>query len=150
VKLKHSIESLRKAHPKCSAYGQLHSNPNETKGAWGAVILWTLFVSDEGTHLLLPHRFKKSSVLTARQWRDWFTSKVPLDEREKVSKDNPRVEMLEHIHHRFVLPGINIRTNKFWQVEAIIGWIPHVVHVARNTAVSRNRNKANSKRRKNG
>lgn len=150
MKLRDEVKQLQRATPKASVYGQLYSSKEELKGAWGSVLLWTLFYSDEGTYMVLHHRFKKSRILTAREWFKWFTSKVPKDERYPVSKDNPLVEMLEHIQHRFVLSGIGQRTSKHWQVAEIIGWVPHVVHVSRHSRVSRKRNKTSKTRRKNG
>jgi hypothetical protein len=132
MKLKDKIAKLRRAVPKHTASGQLYAKIIETRRLYTRVTLYTLFVSNENTHMLRDHVFNCIDPRTPKQWAEWFT------------------EHLQDIHRQAVLPGIAVRTNKQWAVQRIIGWVGNAKHSTRPPAVGRKRNKALKKGRKNG
>lgn len=133
MKLRDKLDRLRRAVPKGpTKYGQLYAVASETKQRYKQVTLHTLFISEENTHLLRPHVFKKDEAMTPAQWHDWFSQK------------------LEEIHKTAVLPGIAIRTNKSWAVERILGWTGNVKHKSDSSAARSKRNQTKRQRRKNG
>lgn len=134
MKLKTKIQQLQRVVPKSSRYGQLYSDIAETRQEFKRVKLWTLFVSDDGEHMLRPHVFQKKEAHGAKWWFEWFN------------------DHLEKIHRDAILPGLSIRTDlsKQWAVEQILGWTGDVKHKARNSAARRTRNKPKQSRRKNG
>lgn len=126
------LANIRRAHPNISPQGQLYKARTETKQRYSRVTLWTLFVSNENTHLLRNHVFDKSRPFTPQEWSDWFA-------------DN-----LSDIHKNAVLPGIAVRTNKQWTVERILGWVGDAEHTSADSVSHRTRHKTKGKRRKNG
>lgn len=126
MKLSDKLDMLRAAVPKGpTRFGQLYAVASETRRKYRRVTLHTLFISEENTHLLRPHVFRKESALTPAQWSDWFGAN------------------LTRIHKDFVLPGIAIRTSKSWAVERIIGWSGGNVEYKSNpSAIRGKRNKA--------
>lgn len=132
MKLKQELDNIRRIYPRHSRYGQMLPSGSKRK-AWKKVTLYTIFVSDENTHLIRPHVFEKSRPLTPADWHAWFSAN------------------LTQIHSTGILPGLNIRTGKFWSVQRIIGWAADdAQHKTRNPAVGRARHKTAKGRRKNG
>lgn len=134
MKLKTKLQQLQRVAPKASRYGQLYRDISETKREFKRVKLWTLFVSDDGEHMLRPHVFQKNEAHNAKWWYEWFK------------------KHLEKIHREAILPGLSIRTDlsKQWAVEQILGWTGDVKRSIRNSAARRTRNKPKQKGRKNG
>lgn len=134
MKIKTKLQQLQRVAPKSSRYGQLYRDVAETRREFKRVKLWTLFVSDDGEHMLRPHVFQKKEAHDAKWWFDWFK------------------RHLEKIHREAILPGLSIRTDlsKQWAVEQILGWTGDVKHISRNSASRSGRNQAKQKRRKNG
>lgn len=100
------IRMIQRGKKLDAATGMLYTNAKQRRGRWRAIVLWSLFVSDEQTFLVRPHLFEtKKSPRTAAQWHAWF-----------------------EIHYGRVLPdilaGMNIRTEKFWRIYRVIGWTP--------------------------
>lgn len=132
-KLKDKIARLHSTHPNRSAHGQLYRLKKETQGRWSAVNLWTLFKSDEDTHIFLPHIFEaKKAPRTAKGWDDWFT------------------KHLTKIHTESIIPGLNMRTGKLWQVRKILGFTRHDIRKSDSAAVAARVVKTKSKRRAHG
>lgn len=124
MKLKTKVEQLQRAAPKRSRYGQLYRDSAQLKKRHSKATLFTLFLSEDNTHLLRPHVFKKSEPMTAAGWHEWFS------------------DHLKEIQEKFVLPGLGIRTGKAWGVQKIIGWIGgDVKHQFDDSALSTRRNK---------
>lgn len=134
MKLKTKLQQLQRVAPKASRYGQLYRDISDTRRVFKRVKLWTLFVNDDGEHMLRPHVFQKNEAHDAKWWFDWFN------------------RHLEKIHREAILPGLSIRTDlsKQWAVEQILGWTGDVKHASRNSKVRRTWNKPKSKRLKNG
>jgi hypothetical protein len=132
VKLAEKIERLRRAAPHVSNHGQLYKNVRDTKRRYKRVTLYTLFFSEERTHLLRNHVFDSKSPRSPTQWAEWFAAN------------------LTEIHHNAVLPGLAIRTGKSWAVQRILGWVGDVEHKANRAKMGRTRHKTKHKRRKNG
>ena len=133
MKLKDKLDRIRAALPKGpTRHGQLYAVATDTKRRYKQVTLYTLFISEENTHLLRPHIFKKEDAMTPAQWHDWFSDK------------------LEEIHKTAVLPGIAIRTNKSWAVERILGWSGNAKHESDTPATRSKGNQTKRPRRKNG
>lgn len=133
MRLRDKLDRIRKQYPKGpTPYGQIYSGKLEPKRRFKRVTLYTLFVSDEGTHLLRPHVFQSERVRTSQGWAQWFT------------------DHLTDIHIKAVLPGIGIRTSKSWAVKQILGWAAYAKHGTRNSRVVKQRNKAKPQRVKNG
>lgn len=132
MKLSEKIERLQRAAPHASPHGQLYKNVRETKRSYKRVTLYTLFFSEERTHLLRNHVFDSKTPRTPAQWGAWFASN------------------LRDIHHNAVLPGLAIRTGKSWAVQRILGWVGDAEHSANTAKMGRKRHKAKHKRRKNG
>lgn len=142
MKLRDKLDRIRSAYPKGpTAYGQLYSGALPRK-RWKSITLYTLFVSDERTHLLRPHIFETNHASrNAKQWAAWLAKN------------------LADIHLKAVLPGIGVRTAKSWAVKQILGWSAgkadgtrgkRAKHKADNSAVAKRRNKTKSSGRKNG
>src|SRR5262245_19074027 len=92
MKLSDKLDRIRKASPNRSAFGQLYKTEGETRKRFKRVTLYTLFLSDEATHLMRNHVFDSNESRTAEQWSDWFG------------------ENLRRIHESGVLPGLALRT----------------------------------------
>jgi hypothetical protein len=105
MKLRDKLDRIRKLYPKGpTPQGQIYSG-KLTRGSFRKVTLYTLFKSDENTHLLRPHIFESGKrARSAAQWSDFFSTN------------------LKDIHINAVLPGIGIRTDKSWTVARILGW----------------------------
>lgn len=132
LKLKEQLDNIRRIYPRRNRYGQL--TPDRSgKTAWSQTTLFTLFVSDENTHLIRPHLFKKRKPMTALQWADWFSHN------------------LREVYVNGILPGIGIRTGKQWVVQRVIGWAAkNAESITRNSGLAKRRNKTAKTRRKNG
>jgi hypothetical protein len=100
------IENVRRLHAKGpNASGQLYNKISETRGAYSRVTLYTLFQSDDDTHLVRDHLFEsKKRARTSAEWSVWFGAN------------------LATIHASGVLPGMALRTGKAWSVLKILGW----------------------------
>lgn len=132
LKLREKIERLRRAAPNASAYGQLYKEKSETSKGYKRVTLYTLFQSEEQTHLIKNHVFDAKEYRTPKMWAAWFS------------------ENLSSVHRNAVLPGIAVRTGKSWAVLKILGWVGHAEYSSKNSQVAGKRNKAKRKGRKNG
>lgn len=134
MKIKTKLQQLQKVAPKSSRYGQLYMATDETRTDFKRVKLWTLFVSDDGEHMLRLHVFEKKEAHPPKWWHEWFASH------------------LEEIHREAILPGLSIRTDlsKQWAVEQILGWTGDAKYISGNSALRRGRHKAKQTRRKNG
>jgi hypothetical protein len=136
MKLRDKLDRIRKLYPKGpTSNGQLYSGSlrEAESGRWKKVTLYTLFISDENTHLLRPHVFDSQRARSASQWSAWFAKN------------------LRDIHVKAVLPGIGVRTNKSWAVKQILGWAPlHAKHKSNHSRVAKQRNKTKSQRKQNG
>jgi hypothetical protein len=125
MKLSDKLDRLKAANPKRSRYGQLYRPPLAPAGAKiKRVTMHTLLESDEHTHLLHECVFDKSKTegKTAAEWADWF------------SRNFARV------YNEGVLPGVNIRTNKLWRVQRVVGWTS-AKRQLKNSTVSKRRHK---------
>ena len=133
MKLSLKLDKLRASAPNGpTRYGQLYAAKSETKWSYSQITLHTLFVSEENSHLIRPHVFKKERPMTAAEWHAWLAKN------------------LEHIHKTAVLPGLAIRTSKSWAVQRIIGWTGDVKHKFNAAAMAPKRHPAKRQRRKNG
>jgi hypothetical protein len=134
MKLKTKLDRIRKLYPKGpTANGQIFSGRFLPTARFKKVTLYTLFVSDENTHLLRPHVFETHRGRTATQWSAWFAAK------------------LTDIHIASVLPGLGIRTDKSWSVKRILGWSAgNAQHRIDSPRVARKGHKTKSSRGKNG
>lgn len=134
MKIKTKIQQLRKVVPHASKYGQLYKDRKQTSMRFRRVTLWTLFISDDGEHMLRPHVFEKREPHSADWWHAWFSSH------------------LREIHSEGILPGLAIRTDlsKQWGVKQILGWIGNAKYASRDSAVRSGRNKTQPKRRPRG
>lgn len=132
MRLRDKLDRIRKQYPKGpTANGQIYKGIRPAK-SFKRVTLYTLFVSDEGTHLLRPHIFESQRSRNAEAWARWFAGH------------------LRDIHIKAVLPGIGIRTSKSWAVKQILGWSANVKHAANNSRVAKRRHKTKSSRKQNG
>jgi hypothetical protein len=135
VKLKTKISQLQRIAPKHTKYGQLYARRQELTGYYKKVDLWTLFVSDEGDHMLRRHVFEsKKRRRDARGWHQWFS------------------EHLGDIMRSAVLPGLARHTDlsKQWSVKQIMGWRANAVTKSKHPEIRSGRNKATKKRLANG
>jgi len=133
MKLKSKLDNIRKMYPKGpTVYGEIYAGKRDDKKRFKRVTLYTLFVSDENTHLLRPHVFETQGTRNAKMWAAWFAAK------------------LQDIHEQAVLPGIGVRTNKSWAVKQILGWAAHVKHKSNSARMDRKGHKTKSQRVKNG
>lgn len=123
MKLKVKLAKLQVIAPHASEHGQLYKDVADTRKKYRKVTLYTLFVSDENTHLLRDHVFSKKRARSPADWARFFTSD------------------LTDIHREAVLPGLALRTSKQWSVKRILGWRGKVAeHRASNPKVGRRRN----------
>jgi hypothetical protein len=134
AKLANKILLLRRIAPKASRYGQLYRDISQTRVRYKRVWFWTLYVSDENTHMVRKHLFKKDNAMSPKEWHAWFARNM------------------DKIQRSAVLPGLAIRTDlsKQWAVARYIGWVGDAKHATRHTAARRTRNKTKSSRRTSG
>lgn len=135
MKLKVKLAQLQRIAPKHTKFGQLYSKREELTGYYKKVDLWTLFVSDDGDHMLRRHVFEsKKRRRNAREWHAWFA------------------EHLGDIMRSAVLPGLARHTDlsKQWSVKQIMGWRANAVTKSRNPEIRTRRNKTTTKGVKNG
>ena len=112
-----SVRNLAPLGP--SPLGQIYSAKADLKRSYERITFWTLFRSDENTHLVRPHVFVKKKPYTPAQWYAWLGNNL-----DKIQREN-------------VLPGINRRTGKTYFVERKLGWIGHARKFANSAAVGR-------------
>jgi hypothetical protein len=131
--LKAKLDRIRKMHPRGpTAYGQIYSGRLLRERRWKRVTLYTLFRSDENTHLLRPHVFESERARDAKAWAGWFS------------------KHLREIHIKAVLPGLGIRTDKSWTVERILGWSANAKHSVNYSRMARKGHKAKPSRKPRG
>lgn len=100
------IQRLYKNRDKATR--MLYSSRSELRRSMRAVVLYTLFVSDQATFLLQPHIFqvgRSDFGRDAEDWADWFRANYG-----DILRD-------------FILDGMSNRTEgKTWRVHSILGW----------------------------
>lgn len=135
MKIKTKLQQLQRIAPKHTKWGQLYARRDELTGYYKKVDLWTLFVSDDGEHMLRRHVFEsKKRRRDARGWHEWFS------------------EHLGDIMRSAVLPGLARHTDlsKQWSVKQIMGWRANAITKSKYSELRGRRNKTAKKRRKNG
>lgn len=120
MKVADRLRMIRKLAPKGpSPFGQIYAAKADTQRRYQRVTLWTIFESEEGTHLVRPHVFVKDEGRTPQEWHAWFAEHV-----DKIQRDS-------------VLPGINDRTGMTYFIFKRLGWIGHAGKFANTAAVGR-------------
>lgn len=120
MKLRDHLALLKKIAPKHTKHGQLYSNKKQTRGRITHVVLYTIFVSENGNFLLRPHVFSKKRPLSGAEWAAWFKSN------------------LHAIQKSTILPAIERRTGgqEFWSVWRIVGWVAGAEPIVVDTGLS--------------
>lgn len=133
MKLSEKLDRLRRVAPLGpSRYGQLYARKSDLSRRYKRVVMHTLFRSEENTHLLRPHLFKKDEGKTPAEWADWFSRN------------------LTEVHIHGVLIGIGLRTGKHWTVQRILGWVGDVKYSTRHSPAPKRRHKTKRSRRARG
>ncbi len=103
-----------------SPLGQLYSAPGDLTRKYQSVTLWTIFRSDQNTHLIRPHKFiSRKKARTSQQWRDWFAANI------------------DDIQRKYVLSGLNDRTGRTYFIYKKLGWIGHARKFIGTSALGR-------------
>ena len=130
------IARIHRLAPKLDAKtGMLYSRRDQLTKHYKKVTLFGLFVSDENTFLIRPHLFETKRTKNGRnamQWRAWFRTHYGKILRESI------------------LPGMGIRTNKFWRLYRLIGWAPNDYSGFANSGARKQRYKTKRHGRKIG
>jgi len=131
--IKRHLAQIREAYPKRDlSTGQLYRVAANLRKKNDKIVLWGLFVSDEGTFMVRPHIFEADKPKTGAGWDAWFS-----EHYGKILRDN-------------ILPGMEKRTGKQWRLYRVIGWTAGDNTKLNNTAARKTRNKTKPKRRQNG
>ena len=130
MKVGDRLKQIRKLAPKGpSEFGQIYSAKTDLTRAYSRITFWTIFKSDEHTHLVRPHVFvSKKAPRTPAQWHAWLAAN------------------LDDIQRNSVLPGLNDRTGKRYFIFKKLGWIGHAGKFAHSPAVGRKWTPAKQKR----
>ena len=132
-RLRAIVERLRRSNPHIDKTGQMYSDKVQLERRYRRVVLYTLFLSDENTHMIRPHVFDKKRHMSGQEWASWFS------------------EHLTKIHVGTILPALSARTGgKAWSVQQIMGWVGNAKYATRPTAKRAKRNKTKSKGRARG
>lgn len=150
MKLSEKLDRIKAATPHVSQYGQLYKHKADLRRKWSRVTLYTLFVSDEATHLLRNHVFQSTRPKSARDWDAWFRTLVNPDDGHVHGDSTDNMTRLSFIQSRSVLPGLALRTSKSWAVQRIIGWVGGAKSQSHNSRMVKRRNKSKSKGRARG
>lgn len=121
MKIREKLEAIRRLAPKGpTQYGQIYATKDELQRSYDRITFWTVFRSDENTHMVRPHVFiAKKSPRTPAQWYQWLAAN------------------LDTIQRNSVLPGLNDRTGMQYFVLKKLGWIGHARKFANTSAVGR-------------
>ncbi len=120
MKVKDRLASILAIAPKGpSPTGQMYAIESDLQRKYDRITVWTIFRSDENTHLVRPHVFDKKKALSPIEWHAWLSANL-----DKIQRMN-------------VLPGINKRTGKTYFVYKRLGWIGHARKFANSAAVGR-------------
>lgn len=120
MKVREKLEQIRRLAPKGpSEFGQIYAARDELNRAYERVTFWTIFKSDENTHLIRPHVFVAKRARTPVEWHAWFSRN------------------LDEIQRGPVLTGLNNRTGKQYFIFKKLGWIGHARKFANTSAVGR-------------
>jgi hypothetical protein len=124
MKLSEKLAQVQATGPKRSPHGQLHTSAADTRGRWKKITVWTLFESSESTHLLRPHVFEKAKAKSARDWHAWLSGHF------------------DGIQKQSIVPALNLKTDRIWRVQRVLGWFAGAVSESRIAAVARRRRAA--------
>jgi hypothetical protein len=142
--LREKFDQLRRMFPKRNG-GQIYRAAPRTPRTQAT--LYTYLVSDEGTHMIHETIFNKKEAQPPAWWRDWILTKAL---RGTGHPSEGTSAERKGIMRGSVLPGINVRTQKFWRIERVLGWWLHDLHQPTPSPVAAGRHKTKSQRRKNG
>jgi hypothetical protein len=146
ITLRDRLQQLRRMFPK-KFHGQLYAHAIDKKTPQPEATLYTYLASEEDTYMVHQTLFHKSEPRTPAWWREWIKTKA-LRGTGHPSKGTPAERM--GIINGAVLPGVRIKTHKYWRVLAVIGWVLHDIHGAARAAMAKRRHKTKSQRRKDG
>lgn len=112
MKLSDKLQRIRSAVPHGpTSDGQLYADIADTRRSYKRITLYTLFRSNENTHLIRPHVFDSKEMLTPNQWHN----RLALHHSKIIRGGEGNAGILE---------GMSNRTGgKQWAVVRIIGWV---------------------------
>lgn len=121
MKVSDRLKQIRRLAPKGpSEYGQIYSAKADLERTYSRITFWTIFKSDEHTHLVRPHVFiAHKKPRSPEEWYGWLASN------------------LDDIQRNSVLPGLNDRTGRRYFIFKKLGWIGHAGKFANTSAVGR-------------
>lgn len=120
MKVREKLEQIRRLAPKGpNEFGQIYAAKEDLNRAYDRITFWTIFKSDENTHLVRPHVFVSKRPRSPAEWYDWLARN------------------LDDIQRTDVLNGLNNRTGKQYFIFRKLGWIGHARKFANTAAVGR-------------
>lgn len=140
--IKERLAILQKIAPKKSGLYLYKEKQQTSKTA----TLYLYIRSDENTYALHETFFRKKRAMTVIEWEYYFQHAVLSGTDD--NDDAPVIRM--GVLKGAIIPGINRRTNRLWDVRAVIGFVLHAVHKSARSKISKGRNKAKSQGRKVG
>jgi hypothetical protein len=96
--------------------------------------------STDDTYALHETLFESSNPRDPSQWSEWFKEHA----FSGTGDSDDAVLDREGIYYGSVLPGINRKSQKQWDIEKVLGFTQHDIRKSRNTAVARGRHKTKS------
>lgn len=137
--IREKLAALRKMTPRKDGLYLYKKKAHSAKSA----TLYIYIRSDENTYALHETFFRKKRAMTVIEWISYFQRAVL-----KGSSDNDEAPVLRlGVLKGAIIPGINRRTNRLWDVRAVIGFVLHAVHESPSPKISARRNKAKPQRK---
>lgn len=139
------LKHLRMMAPKKTGL-HLYRTQAQLKRSARNATLYVLIRSDENTYAIHETLFGKKRAKSPVEWQHFFKTLVLAGEDEDEGSTSKMFGILEGS----IIPGVNLKSQKFWTVRAVIGFILHDIHRTPHTAVVARRHKTKSSGRKNG
>jgi hypothetical protein len=139
--LRDSISNLEKIVPNRERNGHLYrDNKNETSKR---ATVFAVISSSDDTYALHETLFNSKTERDSKEWAEWLRENAFSGSGEE---DDTAIGSLG-IYKGAVIPGINKKSQKIWDVEKILGFVQHDLRKSHSSKVARGRNKAKPSRK---
>jgi len=128
-KINDKIESVRRRYPKRHATGFLYKGRYPARTKFSSVVMFAIFVSNEGRIFLREHEYKKKD-LTPSEWAAWF--------------EDHHAEILNDV----ILPTYAERFGGLWRLHTVIGFADNDSNKVSISVLEQKRNQTKRTRKK--